>query len=222
MAGLAGPRRAAEQRVSLSRWRGPLGLVAMGCLVAAIFVIPSAWNWLTAWDSPLRQGDVHRVENWAPQILLASAEAKLEDPFLLAGLVFAESRGLPEAVSSVDAGGLCQLMPATAAELGMRYQVEGPPFQPVDNLRLGAHYLAEQIRHRKGDVDLALLSYRLGPTRVSRELKAAGGREAFLHALRNRPGSAWGYRVQVVIMRDRFKARALDGQPAWAQWRSKG
>jgi soluble lytic murein transglycosylase-like protein len=208
--------------VSISRWHGPLGLAVMGSLVAAIFAVPLAWAWLTGWDSPLRAGGVQTVEQWAPQILRAAQEAKLDDPFLLAGLVFTESRGLPDALSSVQAAGLCQLMPATAAELAARYQVAGPPFLPADNLRLGAHYLAEQLRRRQGDIDLALLSYRLGPNRVSREIKQAGGREAFLEALRQKPGSAWGYRQQVVIMRDRFLARALDGQAAWADWQAKG
>ena len=175
-----------------------------------------SWSWLPGLDSPLRKGEIHAVEDWAPQIVAAAAEAGLQDPFLLAGLIYAESRGQADAISSIGALGLCQLMPATAAELAMTMDVDGPPYSANDNLRMGAKYLAQMMMHRKGDVDLALLSYRLGPTRVTRDVHAAGGVDPYLEMLRNKPKSAWGYRDQVVRMRGKFEQRAREGSDAWS------
>ena len=177
------------------------------------------WSWLEGPASPLRHKELLAVEKWAEEILSASAEAELQDPFLLAGLVYAESRGQADAVSSVGALGLCQLMPDTAAEVAMTVSVGAPPYSAKDNLRMGAHYLARMLRHRKDDVDLALLSYRLGPGRVSRNVQAAGGVEPYLDQLRQQPKSAWGYRDQVVLMSQRFAERAQSGVDAWSGWR---
>ena len=69
---------------------------------------------------------------------------------------------LSDALSPVGAGGLTQLMPGTALELGVRDR-----FDPVENLRGGADYLARQIR-RFGDLRLALAAYNAGPARVAR------------------------------------------------------
>jgi len=73
-----------------------------------------------------------------------------------------ESAYRPDALSPVGAGGLTQLMPGTALELGVRDR-----FDPVENLRGGADYLARQIR-RFGDLRLALAAYNAGPARVAR------------------------------------------------------
>jgi soluble lytic murein transglycosylase-like protein len=158
------------------------------------------------------------VETWAPDILKACEEANLEDPFLLAGLVYAESRGLADAVSSVGALGLCQLMPSTAEEIALRVPVSGPPYSGKDNLRMGAHYLVRMIRHREGDIDLALLSYRMGPGRVSREIRKAGSASEFKLQLKAKTPSPWGYRNQVIQLRDKFRIRAQQGEEAWAGW----
>jgi soluble lytic murein transglycosylase-like protein len=84
------------------------------------------------------------------------------DEKLLHALVLTESAYRPNAVSPVGAGGLTQLMPATAVELGVRNR-----FDPGENLRGGADYLARQIL-RFGDLRLALAAYNAGPSRVAR------------------------------------------------------
>lgn len=55
---------------------------------------------------------------------------------LLAAQVYQESRFDPRARSWAGAGGLLQLMPATAREVGVR-----DPFDPADNVRGGVNYL---------------------------------------------------------------------------------
>jgi soluble lytic murein transglycosylase-like protein len=83
------------------------------------------------------------------------------DPKLLHALVVVESAYRPRARSPVGAGGLTQLMPATAAALGVRDR-----FDPKANLAAGADYLARQLL-RFGDLRLALAAYNAGPGRVA-------------------------------------------------------
>ncbi len=84
------------------------------------------------------------------------------DPKLLHALVIVESAYRADAVSPVGAGGLTQLMPGTAADLGVRDR-----FDPAQNLAGGADYLARQML-RFGDLRLALAAYNAGPGRVAR------------------------------------------------------
>jgi soluble lytic murein transglycosylase-like protein len=84
------------------------------------------------------------------------------DPKLLHALVIIESAYDSRAISPVGAQGLTQLMPGTAAELGVR-----DAFNGEENLRAGARYLAIQIG-RFSDIRLALAAYNSGPNRVAR------------------------------------------------------
>jgi len=84
------------------------------------------------------------------------------DRKLLHALVVVESAYRTRACSHAGACGLTQLMPTTAAELGVRDRSD-----PYDNLRGGAAYLARQIL-RFGDLRLALAAYNAGPDRVAR------------------------------------------------------
>lgn len=104
-----------------------------------------------------------RGQTWAP-LIDATAERHGVDSKLLAALVWSESAFDPNAVSSAGAIGLGQLMPGTAAELGV------DPWDPEANLDGAARYLATQL-DRFGRNDLALAAYNAGPSRVAR----AGG-----------------------------------------------
>ena len=97
---------------------------------------------------------------WQPAIAEAAAAQGLPTE-LLEALVWTESGFRPDAVSSAGATGLTQLMPATAAELGV------DPTDPVQNLQGGARYLRQQL-DRFGSLDLALAAYNAGPGTVSR------------------------------------------------------
>ena len=94
----------------------------------------------------------------------AAAKAEGVDPRLLASLVWAESSFHQGSVSHAGAQGLTQLMPATAAGLGVDAS------DPEQNLRGGARYLKIQL-DRFGSAGLALAAYNAGPGRVRR----AGG-----------------------------------------------
>ena len=98
--------------------------------------------------------------------LVRAAELRHRLPAgLLDALIAAESAYIPWAVSSAGAGGLAQLMPATAAELGVFDRFD--PFQSING---GARYLRRML-DRFGSVSLALAAYNAGPGSVLR----AGG-----------------------------------------------
>ncbi|WP_373487485.1 lytic transglycosylase domain-containing protein [Blastomonas sp.] len=80
---------------------------------------------------------------------------------LLEAVAWQESRGRMSAISHKGAVGVMQLMPATAAELGVRAD------DLEDNIRGGALYLRRQL-DRFGSVRLALAAYNAGPGAVQR------------------------------------------------------
>lgn len=83
-------------------------------------------------------------------------------PQLLAAVAWAESRFNPRAVSPRGARGVMQLMPDTAAELGV------DPADPIANVRGGARYLRRMLEIFDGDIELALAAYNAGPAAVRR------------------------------------------------------
>ncbi|TMK44657.1 MAG: lytic transglycosylase domain-containing protein [Actinobacteria bacterium] len=95
---------------------------------------------------------------WAGAIEAAATKAGV-DPRLLAAITQAESGFNPGALSGAGAVGLTQLMPGTAAGLGV------DPTDPVANLDGGARYLAGQL-DSFGRVDLAVAAYNAGPGAV--------------------------------------------------------
>lgn len=83
------------------------------------------------------------------------------DPGLLLSVARQESGFKARSVSSAGAIGVLQLMPATAAELGV------DPNDVTQNIRGGAAYLRRQL-DRFGSVPLALAAYNAGPGAVIR------------------------------------------------------
>jgi soluble lytic murein transglycosylase-like protein len=93
----------------------------------------------------------------------AAAASNGIDPALLKALVSQESGFDPNARSGAGAVGLTQLMPGTAAALGVT-----DPLDPAQSLQGGAKYLRQQLDRFGGDEKLALAAYNAGPGAVAR------------------------------------------------------
>jgi soluble lytic murein transglycosylase-like protein len=107
-------------------------------------------------DAKLSPGDLHEM------LAKAGGEHNL-DVDLLASLVKAESGGNARAVSRAGARGLMQLMPGTAAELGV-----GDSFKPDQNVRGGSTYLDALLTRYHDNLSLALAAYNAGPAVVDK------------------------------------------------------
>ncbi len=96
--------------------------------------------------------------------MLATAGAEHDlDVDLLASIVHAESNSQPRAVSRTGAQGLMQLMPGTAAQLGVK-----DSFAPEANVHGGTAYLDSLLRRYHDNLALALAAYNAGPGAVDR------------------------------------------------------
>lgn len=120
--------------------------------------LPERWVPFTAWEPTLKQ--------WVPSALQLSAVIASEarrvnlDPLIIEIIIKHESGFDPGATSKAGAGGLMQLMPATATQLGLSTTAG-----PAENVAAGTRYFAEQYR-QFGDLPLALAAYNAGPQSV--------------------------------------------------------
>lgn len=95
--------------------------------------------------------------------LVREAECRYNLPSgLMDSVIIQESRYQPRAVSRAGAGGLSQLMPGTARDLGVANR-----FDPRENVNGGARYLRKML-DQFGSVPLALAAYNAGPASVMR------------------------------------------------------
>jgi len=97
-----------------------------------------------------------------PALFAEAARSHGLDLALLEAVAWQESRGRMSAVSPKGALGVMQLMPGTAAEMGVRAD------DLADNIRGGALYLRRQLDRFGGSVPLALAAYNAGPGAVLR------------------------------------------------------
>jgi Transglycosylase SLT domain/Domain of unknown function (DUF4124) len=97
------------------------------------------------------------------RIIDAKCDKYNVDPSLVKSIIKAESNFNPQAVSPKGARGLMQLMPSTAADMGVRRI-----FDPEQNIDGGVKYLRYLLNSFNGDVELSVAAYNCGEGKVIR------------------------------------------------------
>lgn len=113
---------------------------------------------------------ISKAQQHPPSIaaLLDAAAAKyFVAPSLARAIAWIESRGDAKAESDKGARGVMQLMPSTAADLGVT-----DVFDPLQNIEAGVKYFARLLKKYRGDEGLALMAYNAGPGFVDKVLAA--------------------------------------------------
>lgn len=149
------PTRYVKAKKARPNWV-PVYLYSFG--ESAFQELPSRTVWAATRD-PLTQEMVSAPISLSA-LLCDNAKSNDLDPLILHILTRHESGFDTEAVSPAGARGLMQLMPETAAAMGVTDMDD-----PVQNVSAGTRYLAQQYR-RYGELQLALAAYNAGPSAV--------------------------------------------------------
>ena len=166
---------------------------------------------------------LHRIEALGPEIQEASTAAGV-DPYLVGGIIYAESRGRSGQTSSRGALGLMQLSLAAARDAARRTNTRVPEHDgalterllhdDTLNLKLGAAHLAWLLEHRgEWSLEAVLVSYNAGRRRLFQWIDAAGSFDAWARdeASRDARGTpstgAYAYARRVLRIRDELRSR---------------
>lgn len=120
------------------------------------------WNF-TTWIVDYNRGIKLTEADLISRTIVHFSRKNGVDPKLVVALIAAESAFQRDARSPVGAQGLGQLMPGTAAMLGVTN-----PWEPGQNISGTVRYLARQLKRWNDDSALALASYNAGPGAVQR------------------------------------------------------
>ena len=119
-----------------------------------------------------RTGMVYPMEY--TELIRSRAAAEGLEPAYVAAVILAESSYDPQAVSSVNAQGLMQIMPETGQWIAGKFDetyVEGCLFDPETNIRYGCWYLGYLLRRYDGDKRCSTAAYHSGQGTVDGWLK---------------------------------------------------
>jgi hypothetical protein len=124
-------------------------------------VVPTSSAFVASTAAPPSYGFRMNGQSNVESLVAAAGSKHQIDPDFVASVVRAESGFNPRAVSPKGARGLMQLMPSTAAELGVQNS-----FDPATNVDGGTRYLRGLLDQYQGDAARALAAYNAGPHRV--------------------------------------------------------
>ena len=110
--------------------------------------------------APSLTADLPPANPTLSELVQTAAQKYHVDPKLLSAVGEVEAGGEQSAVSPVGASGVMQLMPDTAAALGVN------PYDEQQNIEGGAKYLHEMLDTFGGDVRKAVAAYNAGPQAV--------------------------------------------------------
>jgi soluble lytic murein transglycosylase len=162
LAELASERDAPDQGIRYIKHYAP------GYLSMSLDAAPEKF-WRLAFPLPFRKS----LEEYCREQML--------DPYLMAALIRQESEFNPKAVSSANARGLAQVMPATGRQLSRKLKIPryrtAMLFTPDTNLRMGTYYLKELSDQLEGKWEATLASYNAGKSHVTKWMASANFRE---------------------------------------------
>ena len=151
-----------ESAIKEQQYDSPFDIPGLIPLTASDKVIYSRiYNWILYYNRGVTRSNAQFIAN---RIVHYSRKYK-QDPFLITALMSAESAFNMNAISSVGAIGLGQLMPGTASALGVN------PHNPEQNIEGSVRYLMFQMNRWKKtgkQVSYALASYNAGPGAVQK------------------------------------------------------
>lgn len=110
-------------------------------------------------QSSYKYGDVNKMIDNA--ISISSAKYGVDEN-LIRAIIKVESNFNPNTVSSAGAKGLMQLMPFNCEDLGVT-----DPFDIYQNIDGGTRHIKEYIDKYDGDIQMGLMAYNGGPTRMA-------------------------------------------------------
>lgn len=160
-----------------------LALTVVGCAVGALGATPAAADVyevgddgsVARIDAPISRRITARVTHTAGHtapnaatyvpVVAQAGERYAVSPALIDAIAHVESRYVQSAVSPRHAVGIMQLMPGTAAALGVESR------DAADNIRGGTAYIRQLLDRFDGDVVRTIAAYNAGPRAVER----AGG-----------------------------------------------
>ena len=111
-------------------------------------------------EAAASKASTHRETLFYPIIFEAAYRYEV-DPAMVKAIILAESSYNVRAVSNKGAGGLMQLMPITAREMGVKNV-----FNPQQNIHAGTAYFKKLLDRYNGNVKLALAAYNAGSGKV--------------------------------------------------------
>ena len=169
-----------------------LGLVAVmptleeGVFETTVFVLRRDLDRLARWiggrppdrEDPryVIRGKARSPQSYDGTINRAARMWKL-DPAFIRAVIMTESAYDPGAVSKAGALGLMQLMPETAADLGVTN-----PLNPEENIMAGARLLRGHL-DRYGSVHKALVAYNAGPLYVEKRRRPPPETRRYIRAV---------------------------------------
>lgn len=185
------------------------------CFLAAGFL-----GWSTWFGGPrivravVESRSIQRVEGHAEAIHAAALEFEL-DPCLIAGIMYVESRGQVDAVSSASALGLMQLSQAAAGDAARKLDLPTPTraellSDAALNIRLGCKHLVWLLDLDDGHLERVLISYNAGRQKLFRWIRQAGSYEAWrAKQVKDGDSAVLAYARNVVRWRDHFRKRGV-------------